>query len=173
MTHTQRPSWCSFWSLTVNAIGQSLFLLDTIRNPTMSSIRFVSALLLVAIAFLASGSSAFAPNSQVSAKTFATSTTPLMGLLDGEQERQALTRDSEPEEFFSTWVPPIPWRCSVWKGSCVRSLVSVTHIGVFYWILRNTDKMSDEEKIPIALAGLAGISLPFIAGLIALYAAQG
>ena len=38
---------------------------------------------------------------------------------------------------------------------------------------RNTDKMSDEEKIPIALAGLAGISLPFILGLIALYAAQG
>ena len=33
--------------------------------------------------------------------------------------------------------------------------------------------MSDEEKIPIALAGLAGISLPFIAGMIALYAAQG
>ena len=38
---------------------------------------------------------------------------------------------------------------------------------------RNTDKMSDEEKLPIALAGLAGISLPFIFGMIALYAAQG
>ena len=38
---------------------------------------------------------------------------------------------------------------------------------------RNTDKMSDEEKIPIALAGLAGISLPFIFGMVALYAAQG
>merc|ERR1712232_794868 len=37
----------------------------------------------------------------------------------------------------------------------------------------NTDKMSDEEKLPIALAGLVGISLPFILGLIALYAAQG
>lgn len=37
----------------------------------------------------------------------------------------------------------------------------------------NTDKMSDEEKIPIALAGLVGISLPFILGLIALYAAKG
>ena len=33
-------------------------------------------------------------------------------------------------------------------------------------------KMSDEEKIPIALAGLAGISLPFILGLIALYSAK-
>jgi hypothetical protein len=38
---------------------------------------------------------------------------------------------------------------------------------------RNTDKMSDEEKIPIAIAGLVGISLPFILGLIALYAARG
>ena len=44
---------------------------------------------------------------------------------------------------------------------------------ILFQILSNTDKMSDEEKIPIALAGLAGISLPFIAGLIALYAAQG
>jgi hypothetical protein len=32
--------------------------------------------------------------------------------------------------------------------------------------------MSDEEKFPIALAGLAGISLPFILGLIALYASK-
>merc|ERR1712194_813757 len=89
-------------------------------------------LLVVAIAFLASGSSAFAPNSQMSSKVFATSTTPLMGVLDGDQERKALTRESEPEEFFAT----------------------------------NTDKMSDEEKIPIALAGLAAISQPFILGLI-------
>ncbi|KAL3763515.1 hypothetical protein ACHAWU_009199 [Discostella pseudostelligera] len=36
----------------------------------------------------------------------------------------------------------------------------------------NTDKMTDQEKIPIAIAGLVGISLPFIAGLIALYAAK-
>mmetsp|Transcript_3423 Transcript_3423/g.8141 ORF Transcript_3423/g.8141 Transcript_3423/m.8141 type:complete len:106 (-) Transcript_3423:274-591(-) len=105
----------------------------------MASVRFISTLLIVAIAFLASGSSAFAPSSQISSNACATSTTPLFGAFDGEQERTALTRDSEPEEFFAT----------------------------------NTDKMSDEEKIPIALAGLAGISLPFIAGLIALYAAQG
>lgn len=32
--------------------------------------------------------------------------------------------------------------------------------------------MSDEEKLPIALAGLLFISLPFVAGLIALYAAK-
>lgn len=36
----------------------------------------------------------------------------------------------------------------------------------------NTDKMSDGEKMPIALMGLAGVSLPFILGLIALYAAK-
>jgi hypothetical protein len=32
--------------------------------------------------------------------------------------------------------------------------------------------MSDEEKIPIAIAGIAFITIPFIAGLIALYAAK-
>jgi hypothetical protein len=105
----------------------------------MTSTRFFTTLLVVGIAFLASESSAFAPGSQISRNGIARRTTDLMGLLDGEQERQALTRESEPEEFFAT----------------------------------NTDKMSDEEKIPIALAGLAGISLPFIFGLIALYAAQG
>lgn len=36
----------------------------------------------------------------------------------------------------------------------------------------NTDKMSDQEKLPIAIAGLVGISLPFILGLIALYSAK-
>lgn len=46
---------------------------------------------------------------------------------------------------------------------------------LLYWSItnRNTDKMSDEEKLPIAIAGVAFITLPFIAGLIALYAAQG
>lgn len=46
---------------------------------------------------------------------------------------------------------------------------SISH---FYNHSRNTDKMSDEEKIPIAIAGVAFIALPFIAGLIALYAAK-
>ncbi len=36
----------------------------------------------------------------------------------------------------------------------------------------NMDKMSDSEKIPVALLGLVFISLPFVAGLIALYAAK-
>eukprot|EP01082_Thalassiosira_pseudonana_P009314 g8341.t1 g8341 contig29:297136-297456(+) len=66
-------------------------------------------------------------------------TSPIvLSVLGGEPERKALTRDSEPDEFFST----------------------------------NTDKMSDEEKLPIAIAGLVFISLPFVAGLIALYAAK-
>lgn len=61
----------------------------------------------------------------------------LYGFL-GDKERDNLTRDSEPEEFFAT----------------------------------NTDKMSDKDKIPIAIAGVAFITLPFIAGLIALYSAK-
>ena len=39
-------------------------------------------------------------------------------------------------------------------------------------MIRNTDKMSDAEKLPIALAGVAFITVPFIAGLIALYASK-
>jgi hypothetical protein len=43
---------------------------------------------------------------------------------------------------------------------------------IFCFVLRNTDKMTDQEKIPIAIAGIAFIALPFIAGLIALYASK-
>jgi hypothetical protein len=43
----------------------------------------------------------------------------------------------------------------------------------FYYIFfRNTDKMTDTEKLPIAIAGIAFITLPFLAGMIALYAAK-
>lgn len=45
----------------------------------------------------------------------------------------------------------------------------LTALSLFF---RNTDKMSDEEKLPIAIAGVAFITLPFIAGLIALFAAR-
>ena len=82
--------------------------------------------------------SAFAPQSNLVTRTTSSPSTTQIYQLGGEQERKKLTRDSEPDEFFST----------------------------------NTDKMTDEEKIPIAIAGLVGISLPFIAGLIALYAAK-
>lgn len=93
------------------------------------------------MAFVAIGASrAFAPPQTTEAifRPRVVANFPLF-LFDEDRERQTLTRETEPEEFFST----------------------------------NTDKMSDEEKIPIALAGLAGISLPFIFGLVALYAAQG
>ena len=42
----------------------------------------------------------------------------------------------------------------------------------FFPFLSNTDKMSDAEKLPIAIAGIAFITLPFLAGLIALYASK-
>ena len=97
--------------------------------------------LLSILAILATAS-AFAPqpNHAMLSRTTTTSTTTTTQIyqLGGEQERKKLTRDSEPDEFFST----------------------------------NTDKMTDEEKIPIAIMGLVGISAPFIAGLIALYAAK-
>ena len=93
-----------------------------------------SLITLLAIITMAS---AFAPQASQLSRTNTLSSTQIYQL-GGEQERQKLTRDSEPDEFFST----------------------------------NTDKMSDEEKIPIAIAGMVGISLPFIAGLIALYAAK-
>ena len=77
----------------------------------MTSVRFICALIFTAIAFLASGSSAFAPVNQVSVSSITRSSTPLMGLLDGEQERTSLTRESEPEEFFATWVQYLNQYC--------------------------------------------------------------
>lgn len=59
------------------------------------------------------------------------------GLNDEEQPKK-LTRENEPEEYFSS----------------------------------EMDQMSDAEKLPIALGGLAFVSLPFIAGLIALYSSK-
>jgi len=56
---------------------------------------------------------------------------------DGPKPKK-LTRDNEPEEFFSS----------------------------------KMDEQPDAEKIPVALMGLAGISLPFLLGLAALYAAK-
>ena len=95
---------------------------------------------LLAILAILATASAFAPqpNHILSRSTTPSTTTTQIYQLGGEQERKKLTRDSEPDDFFST----------------------------------NTDKMTDEEKIPIAIMGLVGISAPFIAGLIALYAAK-
>ncbi|KAL7545398.1 hypothetical protein ACHAWF_008743 [Thalassiosira exigua] len=99
---------------------------------------------LLALLVIAATASAFAPGASRAAARAAsssrrTTTPPPLGMgFGGDPERKSLTRDSEPDEFFST----------------------------------NTDKMSDEEKLPIAIMGLVGISAPFIAGLIALYAAK-
>jgi len=56
----------------------------------------------------------------------------------------------------------------------VISHSSPTHFFASYSSLnhRNTDKMSDAEKLPLAIAGIAFITLPFLAGMIALYAAK-
>ncbi|KAG7360238.1 hypothetical protein IV203_035337 [Nitzschia inconspicua] len=103
----------------------------------MISFNLLIATILLSMACLASNAAAFAPVSHVTAIARTNAIAPL-NIFD-DKERNALTRDSEPEDYFQT----------------------------------NTDKMSDEEKIPIAIAGLVGISLPFILGLIALYAARG
>ena len=99
-----------------------------------------SLLSLLIIAATATAFSPAAPSRAVHTTTSSSRTTSSalgMGFMP-EPEREKLTRDSEPDEFFST----------------------------------NTDKMTDEQKLPIAIAGLVGISLPFIAGLIALYASK-
>mmetsp|Transcript_21244 Transcript_21244/g.36271 ORF Transcript_21244/g.36271 Transcript_21244/m.36271 type:complete len:100 (+) Transcript_21244:83-382(+) len=94
----------------------------------------LSVLAIIAMA------SAFTPQPTTPLTTLRTtpSSTTQIYQIGGEPERQALTRDTEPDDFFVT----------------------------------NTDKMSDGEKLPIAIMGLVGISLPFVAGLIALYAAK-
>ena len=103
----------------------------------MRQTSLVAALLVVLFSVASVG--AFAPASSLSQRPAVSTpkTAPLHMFGEGEEPKK-LTRDSEPDEYFSS----------------------------------NMDKMSDEEKLPIALAGLAFISLPFIAGLIALYAAK-
>ena len=99
--------------------------------------------LLVTILACVSLSHAFAPTSQLSNvnvnvnKSTATRMNMGFGMGDGD-EPKTLTRENEPEEYFST----------------------------------NLDKMSDADKIPIAIGGFLFISLPFVAGMIALYASK-
>ena len=102
----------------------------------MRSLLLLFAIIAMATSFTPTTNHAVLQNKQ-SNTNYARTTTSL-NIDMGEPEREALTRESEPDEFFST----------------------------------NTDKMSDEDKIPIAIAGVLGISLPFIAGMIALYAAK-
>eukprot|EP00428_Durinskia_dybowskii_P012469 CAMPEP_0170213174 /NCGR_PEP_ID=MMETSP0116_2-20130129/6208_1 /TAXON_ID=400756 /ORGANISM="Durinskia baltica, Strain CSIRO CS-38" /LENGTH=104 /DNA_ID=CAMNT_0010463719 /DNA_START=64 /DNA_END=378 /DNA_ORIENTATION=+ len=102
-----------------------------------SALALFTAFLVAASCLIAA--SAFSPKAPISMfKVESCRGVTHLNVFD-EKERKALTRDSEPQDYFQT----------------------------------NTDKMSDEEKLPIAVAGLVGISLPFILGLIALYAAKG
>ena len=93
---------------------------------------------------LVMATSAFTPstpvnnNSLLNAKATTPKTAMNMGFGLGDEEPKKLTRENEPEEYFTS----------------------------------EMDKMSDADKLPIALGGLAFISLPFIAGLIALYSSK-
>jgi hypothetical protein len=88
-----------------------------------------------------------------------------------DPERKKLTRENEPGKGCSLMYP---FSHSI---ACVQSIPS-NNIALLIFIcaddyfVTNTDKMTDQEKIPIAIAGLVGISLPFILGLIALYSAK-
>ena len=67
----------------------------------MKSTLFLASAMVFSLAFLTT-TFGFAPKSVVS-QTVTRAPTPIhMGVFDGEQERQALTRDSEPEEYFQT-----------------------------------------------------------------------
>ena len=93
----------------------------------------------------------------------------------GDQERDKLTRESEPGDYFKTWVDTT---MNVFLDGSVRihtQLCANVYIYIYMlllWLYRNTDKMTDAEKLPIAIAGIAFITLPFLAGMIALYAAK-
>mmetsp|Transcript_5642 Transcript_5642/g.8364 ORF Transcript_5642/g.8364 Transcript_5642/m.8364 type:complete len:104 (-) Transcript_5642:256-567(-) len=103
----------------------------------MNRFAYIAALL----ATILFSTNAFAPSTplnSLSTKSTISSTPLNMGFGMGDEEPKKLTRENEPDEYFSS----------------------------------KLDEMSDGEKIPIALMGLAGVSLPFIAGLIALYASK-
>eukprot|EP00571_Detonula_confervacea_P011625 CAMPEP_0172312840 /NCGR_PEP_ID=MMETSP1058-20130122/18634_1 /TAXON_ID=83371 /ORGANISM="Detonula confervacea, Strain CCMP 353" /LENGTH=104 /DNA_ID=CAMNT_0013026395 /DNA_START=60 /DNA_END=374 /DNA_ORIENTATION=- len=104
----------------------------------MTMMRSLLTLLAIATVATAFSPSATRVHSMSSTSSPRTTSSPLNMGFGGEPEREKLTRESEPDEFFVT----------------------------------NTDKMSDGDKLPIALMGLAGISLPFIFGLIALYSSK-
>lgn len=129
----------------------------------------VSSLFSLLLCLLLASSNAFAPKAFLTTKT-ATKATPLFGFL-GEPERKKLTRDSEPEEFFATWV--FLWFTTIILHRCFLTFWHIAFIVPFHhYFYRNTDKMTDKEKLPIALIGVAAICVPFIAGLIALYASK-
>ena len=84
-----------------------------------------------------------------------------------DTEPKGLSRDSEPEEFFATnmgahaaaYVPHVlaasPYVCALVAHGCA-------------------DDMSDAEKLksPVVIGGVAILVLPFVIGMIALYASK-
>jgi hypothetical protein len=67
----------------------------------MKSVSIVASILVIAASCLGSAT-AFVPNAQVSTTAFTRTTTSRnMGFMP-EPEREQLTRESEPEEFFAT-----------------------------------------------------------------------
>lgn len=123
---------------TFNLIQYSSIQLNTVQYGIMFSPRISTITLLFTILIaISSFSDAFAPSSQIQRIVTPTSSIH-MGFGMGDEEPKKLTRDNEPDQYFST----------------------------------NLDKMSDQEKLPIAIGGFLFISLPFVAGLIALYASK-
>lgn len=97
----------------------------------------LSLILTLVVTVFALSANAFAPSATVSKKMFQTALNEGFGMPD--EDVKPLTRDNEPDEFFSS----------------------------------KMDNLEGSEAVNVALMGLAGISLPFIAGMIALYAASG
>lgn len=80
----------------------------------------------------------------------------------GERERKALTRDSEPDDFFKTNMGE---RSS--PSGYIYGIILCPYSHSFLFL---ADDMSDAEKIrsPAVIIGLAILILPFVAGIIAL-----
>ena len=70
----------------------------------MTSLRFLVAAVLVSMALFVSNSAAFAPASQMTTNIRSSAAVKRVSPLNifDEKERDALTRDSEPEEYFQT-----------------------------------------------------------------------
>jgi hypothetical protein len=76
------------------------FLFGALLNFEPSTMKFFYLLLVLACTL--SMTSAFAPKAAVSTTAFARPALTRTYINIGDQERQKLTRDSEPEDFFAT-----------------------------------------------------------------------
>jgi hypothetical protein len=93
-THVSTIFFCFQLSINISWVNEL---------STMTSKSFIATILaFFAVVLLATGTSAFAPKAAVAPAFTRTPTQVHMAIFDGEKERDALTRDTEPEEFFST-----------------------------------------------------------------------